>query len=332
MPDLYGFAKLFDGVDAVGRKLYGSGWHPFEGLGAELTVTVEKLIEAKYLQPNVRQELIGAGYLRDVRNDTRAIDDATRRFKKYEVMYGQIQIDPAIELAIDTFAKACESGKIGTAYRAIGAVGWDAVPLERSMWRDPRIVRGYFVDGLVTVPLPLLDAQGQCVPNTSVPCEREILVRCDDREHFVAGLKPVSATPPPEGEPVPAVSVESPVANTSSEVQPGALPPDKQLEEPAVADPVQVTPEPVASAESPAASLEPNLGGRPTDRDLLLEEADRRLRHGPRPPSLAAFGRELRLWLDVHGEHRSLKTGEVMKADTIEDHVRPLWNRPVKTS
>jgi hypothetical protein len=73
---------------------------------------------------------------------------------------------------------------------------------------------------------------------------------------------------------------------------------------------------------------EPNLGGRPTDRDLLLEEAEWRLRHEPRPPSLAAFARDvLRPWLEVHGEHRAKKTGEVMRTDTIEDHVRDLWNQ-----
>jgi hypothetical protein len=74
-----------------------------------------------------------------------------------------------------------------------------------------------------------------------------------------------------------------------------------------------------------ANSIVANLG-RPTDRGMLLLEADWRLRHEPRPPSLAQFARDLREWLQVHGEHRSLQTGEVMKAETIEDHVRPLWN------
>ena len=70
----------------------------------------------------------------------------------------------------------------------------------------------------------------------------------------------------------------------------------------------------------------PVKGGRPTDRDLVLEEAGWRLRHPQVPKTLAAFARELREWLEDHGKYRAAKTGEVMKAETIEGHVRPLWN------
>ena len=76
-----------------------------------------------------------------------------------------------------------------------------------------------------------------------------------------------------------------------------------------------------------SATLPPvNPGGRPTDRDMVLEEAGWRLRHPPVPKTLKAFADELREWLKDHGEHRVGKTGEVMKAETIEGHVRPLWN------
>jgi hypothetical protein len=86
--------------------------------------------------------------------------------------------------------------------------------------------------------------------------------------------------------------------------------------------------EPVIAGPAPAASAAPpvNRGGRPTDRDLVLEEASWRLRHRQHPETLAAFARELRKWLGDHGEHRAVITGEVMKAKTIEDHVRPMWN------
>ena len=70
----------------------------------------------------------------------------------------------------------------------------------------------------------------------------------------------------------------------------------------------------------------PAKGGRPTDRDLVLEEADWRLRHQQVSETLAAFARELHAWLEDHGMHRAAKTGEVMKVETIEDHVRSLWN------
>jgi hypothetical protein len=74
-----------------------------------------------------------------------------------------------------------------------------------------------------------------------------------------------------------------------------------------------------------------NRGGRPTDRDLLAEEADWQLRHEPRPPTLRAFALGLRSWLKVHGEHRAKKTGEVMKVETIEGHVRRRWNDTAPT-
>ena len=41
---LIGYEPLFDAVEAVGRKLYGSAWPPFKGLGAELTASVDELI------------------------------------------------------------------------------------------------------------------------------------------------------------------------------------------------------------------------------------------------------------------------------------------------
>ena len=93
------------------------------------------------------------------------------------------------------------------------------------------------------------------------------------------------------------------------------------------ADAVPSPSAPEAQSEAPPLP-EPNLGGRPTDRDILLEEAAWRLRHESHPPSLRAFARDvLRPWLNVHGEHRGLKTGEVLKVETIEGHVRDLWNR-----
>lgn len=72
----------------------------------------------------------------------------------------------------------------------------------------------------------------------------------------------------------------------------------------------------------------PAKGGRPTDRDLVLDEASWRLGvpSRTRAETLKAFAGELREWLEEHGEYRAGKTGEVMKAKTIEGHVRPLWN------
>jgi hypothetical protein len=73
-----------------------------------------------------------------------------------------------------------------------------------------------------------------------------------------------------------------------------------------------------------------SAGGRPTDRDRVVAEAERRLRRRDyqRPPSLAAFAKELHDWLD--GQPRAIrisKTGAVMQAETIEGHVRDIWNK-----
>jgi len=96
-----------------------------------------------------------------------------------------------------------------------------------------------------------------------------------------------------------------------------------QSDEPVFADPA-----PTTSARSLVVLPTVNRGGRPTDRDLVLGEADWRLRHQQtKAESLAAFARELREWLTDHGEHRTKKTNDVMQADTIERHIRPLWSR-----
>jgi hypothetical protein len=86
---------------------------------------------------------------------------------------------------------------------------------------------------------------------------------------------------------------------------------------------------PPATKPDESAGPATNRVGRPTDRDMVREEAAWRLRQPGRTKatSLAAFARELRdEFLQFHGEHRNRMTGEVMKADQIEDHVRSLWN------
>jgi hypothetical protein len=143
---------------------------------------------------------------------------------------------------------------------------------------------------------------------------------------------PATATPPADRQlsdgPRPS---QSPQAQQQSE--PRRSSPATQSGEPAIAD---RAPSPTSAAglgdqagaanplQPPQAPRQP--GGRPTDRDMVLEEAAWRLRNRKtKAKSVAAFARELRTWLEVHGEHRS--HGDVMKAETIEDHVRPLWNQ-----
>jgi hypothetical protein len=134
------------------------------------------------------------------------------------------------------------------------------------------------------------------------------------------GGRPSADTQPQPSAPTPDVLVP---AESEPEVEPGAPPPDAQPDE----VPMQATPEPGGSAESPADSPKVNRGGRPTDREMLREEADWRLRHNEsRARSTRAFARELHPWLEVHGIHRSKKTNKVMTVDRIEDHVRDIFN------
>jgi hypothetical protein len=78
-------------------------------------------------------------------------------------------------------------------------------------------------------------------------------------------------------------------------------------------------------AEAPAPIK--SEGGRPTDRDRVIAEARRRIKgREALPGTLTEFADLLNKWLDKQpGAIRAAKTGEVMAAATIEDHVRPIW-------
>jgi len=124
--------------------------------------------------------------------------------------------------------------------------------------------------------------------------------------------EPEAASSPP----IDATTAETASAPEQPETPSSA--PARATLEPALASPA------TKPSQSPQAQRQP--GGRPTDRDMVLEEAAWRLRNQKtKAKSVAAFARELRAWLEVHGEHRS--HGDVMKVETIEDHVRPLWNQ-----
>jgi integrase len=86
----------------------------------------------------------------------------------------------------------------------------------------------------------------------------------------------------------------------------------------------------VAKPATSAAAIH-KTGGRPTEKDRIIREAKRRMAaNGPRPPTLTAFARELRQWLDAQPDaHRTSKTKKVMAVDTIEGHIRSLWNRAI---
>ena len=137
----------------------------------------------------------------------------------------------------------------------------------------------------------------------------------EDGVHFVGRADFVKLTSP-ASEPAASAFESSPPPSEPKHSAPA--PPSRQVEPETPPKPKSV----------PAVLPTVNRGGRPTDRDLVLGEADWRLRHQQtKAESLAAFARELREWLTDHGKHRTKKTGDVMQANTIERHIRPLWSR-----
>ena len=90
-----------------------------------------------------------------------------------------------------TIAEACEAGEIRAAYRSWTTV---ADELDRRVWQMTHW-RNYFATGTIDLyGLPLLDDNGHPVPDgRTVPvCTREIFVRKDSLDRFVASIEPNS--------------------------------------------------------------------------------------------------------------------------------------------
>jgi len=134
------------------------------------------------------------------------------------------------------------------------------------------------------------------------------------------------ASPPAETS-VPAANMEAPAAESEAALPPpiDATTAETAMSPPELAQAMSELAPAAPPAPEPSQSQQPGgRGGRPTDRDMVQEEAAWRLRNRKtKAKSVAAFARELRPWLEVHGEHRT--HGEVMQPDTIEDHIRLLW-------
>jgi hypothetical protein len=73
----------------------------------------------------------------------------------------------------------------------------------------------------------------------------------------------------------------------------------------------------------------PRSGGRPSDKEPILAEAQRRLAVGENIPlSLAAFARDLHHWLNTQSwAYRRPSDRKVLSAPSIEEHIRPLWRK-----
>jgi hypothetical protein len=73
----------------------------------------------------------------------------------------------------------------------------------------------------------------------------------------------------------------------------------------------------------------PRTGGRASDKEAIIAEAQRRVAADESsPPTLSAFARELHFWLDQQPRVlRRAKTGRVLGPASIEEHIRPLWRK-----
>jgi hypothetical protein len=97
---------------------------------------------------------------------------------------------------------------------------------------------------------------------------------------------------------------------------------EREIARPAGTVPAQEAPATDASPPLP----EVNVSGRHTDRDRIKAEARRRLDANENVPrKLIQFARQLRQWLQKQPDPE-LSNGQVMAVDTIEGHVRPMFN------
>jgi hypothetical protein len=98
-------------------------------------------------------------------------------------------VDPHIDRVITMIAEACERGEIFAAYRSdIGR----ADELDRGEWQSPHW-RSFFSTGTITLNLPLLDHNRQPAGTLTARCTRELFVRRDDLDKFVAKVSAPAA-------------------------------------------------------------------------------------------------------------------------------------------
>jgi hypothetical protein len=101
-------------------------------------------------------------------------------------------VDPHVDRVIKMIAGACERGEIGAAYRPhIGR----ADELDRREWQSPHW-RSFFSTGMITLKLPLLDQNDQPAGTLTARCTREVFVRRDDLDRFIAKVSAPAAAPP----------------------------------------------------------------------------------------------------------------------------------------
>jgi hypothetical protein len=87
----------------------------------------------------------------------------------------------------------------------------------------------------------------------------------------------------------------------------------------------------IKQALRPAAAARPipRAGGRQSDKEAIVAEAQRRVAADESiPTTLSAFARELHFWLDEQPKVlRRNNAGKVLGPASIEEHIRPLWRK-----
>jgi hypothetical protein len=108
---------------------------------------------------------------------------------KPEERFNAVWSDPDVDRVITTIAEACENGRVEAAYETI--LGADR--LDQEVWRMPHW-RNFFASGTIDLDLPLLD--DKLVPvsdGRTARCTRQIFIRRDSLERFMAPLTASSA-------------------------------------------------------------------------------------------------------------------------------------------
>jgi hypothetical protein len=87
----------------------------------------------------------------------------------------------------------------------------------------------------------------------------------------------------------------------------------------------------IKQALRPAATARPipRAGGRQSDKEAIVAEAQRRVAADESiPTTLSAFARDLHFWLDEQPQVlRRNNAGKVLGPASIEEHIRPLWRK-----
>jgi hypothetical protein len=198
------------------------------------------------------------------------------------------------ERVITTVARACESGEMRAWCRQPdGAMS----PMNPADWHLSPVLdwqRYFYAGELIEMDLDLMESPFSDVPKITYPAPLPAVSHCTI---FVRRE-----------------NLDRFIAKTAESQRPKL---DEKRSQSALAAEAVILP-PV-----------PKKGGRPSDKERVAAEAERRLAAGESIPlTLAAFTRDLHFWLDKQPwAHRRPMNQKVLSTASIEDHIRRLWRK-----